>query len=294
MGVGQVISDTFGMVKARFGSLLGLWATYFALTMGVFIGMAIAIGATGMASLATMSGSDAMSAEGAMAGGAAMVLVVIVFYLGYLLVAMAQYASLIIMASPTERPTFGEALGAGWRAAPALLLLMIVLVVGYIVLSVPLAIFVAAFPTMGDGASAIFLVLLIPVLVWAGCRLSPLFAVIAVDRVRNPFAAIARAWRLTRGHALTIFLATLAFMVILVVVCGAVLLPSIGMLRSMADPAAMASGEAMGQALGGMALFGVSVLVVSVLFNLLYCAFMAVIHGTLSSASDVGTAETFA
>ena len=26
MGIGQVISDTFGVVKERFGTLLGLWA----------------------------------------------------------------------------------------------------------------------------------------------------------------------------------------------------------------------------------------------------------------------------
>ena len=36
------------------------------------------------------------------------------------------------MASPLDRPTVGEALSAGWRAAPALLLLMVVLIFGYV------------------------------------------------------------------------------------------------------------------------------------------------------------------
>src|SRR5690606_18555075 len=36
MGVGQVISDTFAIVKERVGPLLALWAVYFAITMIVF------------------------------------------------------------------------------------------------------------------------------------------------------------------------------------------------------------------------------------------------------------------
>lgn len=294
MGVGPVISDTFGIVKARFGPLLGLWAVYFAITMIAFIVMAIGMGAAGLASLAALGEGDAMTAEGAMAGGAAMVLALIVFYVGYLLVAMAQYASLITMASPTGRPTFGDALGAGWRAAPALLLLMVVLIIGYIALALVFSLLGVIVAAVGDAGGVVLVLVLLPVLVWIGCRLAPLFAVVAVDRVRNPFAAIARSWRLTRGHALTIFLASLAFLAILVLVSGVVLLPSIGVLRSMADPAGLAGADSVGQAFGGIALLGVSVLVVSVLFNLLYCAFMAVIHGTLTSATREGTAQTFA
>jgi hypothetical protein len=241
-----------------------------------------------------MGEGEAMSADGAMAGGAAMVLVLIVVYVGYLLVAMAQYASLITMASPTGRPTFGDALGAGWRAAPALLLLMVVLIVGYIAAALVFSLFGVVVAATGDAGSVVLALVLLPVLVWIGCRLTPLFAVVAVDRVRNPFKAIGRSWRLTRGHALTIFLASLVLMVILLLICSVALLPSIGLLRSMADPAAMAGADAMGQAFGGMALFGVGLLVASVLFNLLYCAFMAVVHGTLTSATGEGMAETFA
>jgi hypothetical protein len=35
-------------------------------------------------------------------------------------------------------------------------------------------------------------------------------------------------------------------------------------------------------------------LIVSVVFNLAYCAFLAVIHGTLTSAAGEGVTETFA
>ena len=88
MGIGQVISDTFGMVKGRFGQLLGLWAIYFAITIALVFVLAIGIGGTGLAGLATIESNP-------LAVGGGMILVIGLFYLGYLLVAMAQYASLI-------------------------------------------------------------------------------------------------------------------------------------------------------------------------------------------------------
>ena len=41
-------------------------------------------------------------------------------------------------------------------------------------------------------------------------------------------------------------------------------------------------------------LLALGVLAVSVLFNIAYCAFMAVIHGSLAGASGKGAAEAFA
>jgi hypothetical protein len=293
MGVGQVLRDTFATVKTRFGPLVGLWAIYFCGTIVLFFGLAIAIGMAGIGSLATMASGNSLNASGSFAAAGGMAVVVALFYLGFLLVAMAQYASMILLASPLRQLTVGEALGAGLRAAPALLLLIVVLTIGYIVLTIPLAIFVSAFPAEENGAGAILLLLLLPVLVWLGCRLSTLFAVVAVDGVRNPFTAIARAWHLTRGHALTIFLASLAFLVILGVIAAIALLPSIGLLRSMADPAGVAEAGA-ASAVGGFLLFGLAILALSVLYVICNSAFLAVIHGTLSGAAGEGAAETFA
>ena len=288
MGIGQVLSDTFGMVRGRFGQLLGLWAIYFAITIALVFVLAIGIGGTGLAGLATIESNP-------LAVGGGMILVIGLFYLGYLLVAMAQYASLITMASPLKRVTVGEALETGWRAAPALALLMIVLLVGYFAVALVLGIVGAAFSAIGEWGSMLFGLLLLAVMAWLGCRLAPLFAVVAVDGVRTPFKAIARSWHLTRGHALTIFLVSLVLIVLLIVVCGVALLPSIGLLRSLADPAALAqAGSPAGPALGGILLFMLGVLVAGVLFNLIYCAFMAVIHGSLTSAAGEGTAEAFA
>src|SRR5690606_8987105 len=163
--------------------------------------LAIGVGAAGMASIATMTDS------GAFAVGAGMVLVGVLFYLGYLLVAMAQYASLMLMASPLSRPPFGQAMGDGFRAAPALLLLLLVLLLVYFAAALVIGVVGGVLSAAGEWGSALLLLILVPALIWLGCRMSLLFAVVAVDKVRNPFAAIARSWQLTRGHALTIFLA---------------------------------------------------------------------------------------
>ena len=289
MGIGQVISDTFGVVKERFGTLLGLWAVYFGIIIVMFVVFGIGLGAVGLAGMAAMGGGDAMGEGGILAMGAGMIVFLVLFYLAYILVAMAQYASLISVASPLRQANFSDALSAGWRAAPALL--MIVLIVGYVAAAMVFSLVAAAFSALGDTAGLVLSLLLVPVLAWLGCRLAPLFAVVAVDGVRNPFTAIGRSWHLTRGHALTIFLASLAFFIILLIVCGLLMLPSIGLLASMADPAAMAE---VAPAFGSIALLFLSILVVSALFAILYSAFMAVIHGSLATASGQGAAEVFA
>lgn len=287
MGVGEIISDTFRMVKERFGPLLGLWAIYFAITLGLSFVLAIGIGVAGVAGLSAME-SNPLAASGGI------IVAFVLFYVGYLALTMAQYASLIMMASPLKQLSVGEALGAGWRAAPALFLLIVVMIVGHAAVAAVLGLVGAGLSVAGEAGSALSALVLIPVLVWLGCRLAPLFAVVAVDGVRNPFAAIARSWRLTRGHALTIFLVSLVFMVILGLVLGVALLPSLGLLASLADPASMTDPTAVAApAMGGIALLMIGMLVAGVLFNLLYCAFMAVVHAKLAGVAGEGTAEAF-
>ncbi|HEY6814981.1 MAG TPA: hypothetical protein VI168_05530 [Croceibacterium sp.] len=294
MGVGEILSETFGIVKGRFGPLLGLWAIYFAITVVLFIGFGMAIGTAGIGTLATMASGDSLNGSASFAAVGGMAVVILLFYLGYLLVAMAQYASTILLASPLRQVTVGEALGAGLRAGPALLLLLIVLMVGYFGGALVLSLLGAAFSALGSWGTGLFALILIPLVIWIGCRLAPLFAVISVDGMRNPFKVIARSWRLTRGYALSIFLSSLVFIVILVVICGIALLPSIGMLRTLADPAGLADPSAAAPAVGGVLLFVLGVVVAGVLFNLAYCAFSAVIHAKLTGAAGEGAAEAFA
>jgi hypothetical protein len=172
---------------------------------------------------------------------------------------------------------------------------MIVLMIGYFVVALVFSLLAAALSALGDSATALSLLLVLPAMIWLGCRLFPMFAVVTVDKVRNPVKAITRSWRLTKGHAWTIFLASLVFVVILVVVCGLALVPSFGLIASMADPGGLADAETgVGPAIGSFALLMISMVVVSVLFRLLYSAFIAVVHGTLVSAAGEGVAVAFA
>jgi hypothetical protein len=286
MEIGQVISGTFGVIKARLGPLLGLWAIYFAITVVAFIAFTIVagvgIGAAGMAGLTS-------AAEGNLgAVGAGMIVFIVLFYLGYILLAMAQYSSLIAMASPLQEPTVGSALSAGWRAAPALLLVTAALLFCYFVVALAFGLVSVA---LGE-ASVVLVVLAVPVLIWIGCRLAPLYAVVAVDGVRNPIAAVRRSWNLTQGYALKILLVSLVFLAILLVLCAILLLPSFGVLASLADPAGLDAANA-APAVVAMLLMFAGFLAVGVMFNVCYCAFMAVVHGTLVGASGEGAAETF-
>lgn len=127
MGVGQIIADTFGIVKSRFGSLLAVWAIYFAITIACWMILGLGMGATMMTTLLPKGQIDPP------VFGAGTIIFMILFYIGYLVVVMAQYASLIVAASPVRRSTALDAVSAGWRAAPALVLLMLVIGVAYLV-----------------------------------------------------------------------------------------------------------------------------------------------------------------
>lgn len=275
MGVGQIIADTFGIVKSRFGSLLAVWAIYFAITIACWMILGLGMGATMMTTLLPTGQIDPP------VFGAGTIIFMILFYIGYLVVVMAQYASLIVAASPVRRSTALDAVSAGWRAAPALVLLMLVIGVAYLVCVLILVFAGFALRGLaGEGTSAVLVILLVPVLVWLGIRLAPLLAVIAVDGVRNPFDAISQAWNLTRGHALAIFLASLVLLLIVVGAALVIMLPSIGMIRAMSDPASVADTS---PALGvGFVLSMVGFFLVAAVFSLCQAAFQAVIHARLS------------
>lgn len=295
MTIGQILSDTFGTVKARFGTLLVLWAVYFGVTIVLFFVMTMVMGVAGLASIAALGADDPFSGGGSLAAISGMVVFLVLFYLVYLLVMMAQYASMIVAASPARRVDFSEALGTGWRAAPSLLLLMVILIAGYFLVSLAVGSILGALSLSGEGAAGVtglLGLLILPVLIWVGCRLAPLFAIVAVDGVRNPLTAIGRSWHLTRGHALTIFGASLAFLVVVLLACGVLLLPSYGLLASAGADAA--GPDAIGTALGSFALLMVSLLLIGALFNIGYCAFLAVLHARLRDGAGEGAAEAFA
>ncbi|KPP88937.1 hypothetical protein SAMN04515621_2789 [Erythrobacter sp. HL-111] len=108
-------------------------------------------------------------------------------------------------------PTVGEALRAGAIGTPSYFATQILFAIGAgLVFGLPVALVAAVAPI---GAAFLALLLLV-VLVYAAFKLILVPAVIGIESELNPFAVIARSWRLTKGNTLRIFV----FLVLLFIV----------------------------------------------------------------------------
>lgn len=282
LSIGGIISQTFSMTMQRIGSLLGIYAIYFVLQIVL---AAVMFGAVGSSLM--MAGAM----ESPMAMGAGGVLIMIVAYIAYLLVYMAQGASLVHNASPTHSPALGDSFMEGLRAIPALIGLALLLAVGYIAAAIVLAIVGAIFSMAGDAGSVLFLIAVFLGLIYLACRLSLIMPVIVVEGVQNPITAIRRSWKLTSGHTGKIFVVILIFSLIVV----AALLAMVALMGgSMMGFAASAGNiDTAAPALGAtMIVFFLGFMLLMVLLALLSAAFMAVLHASL--AGPEAMAETFA
>lgn len=276
ISVGRIISQTFAMVGQRFGALLGLWAVFFAIQIGLSLILTIAMGgaAAGMA----FSSPDAIS------GG--MILGIIVFYLVYFLAYFAQSSALMAEASPLQRPGFSESFSTGLRSAPTMLGVVLLYLIAYIGFAVVFGLLAAVLSFAGRAGVAILVILFIPAAAYLACRLSVVNAVVAVERVGNPITAIVRGWSLTKGNVLSIFLALLIFVMAVAVLIGFLFMMGFASIGS-----AMTGGGAPN--LGALGLVFVGALVFSVLVAIVGSALVSVIHAELAPAGQ-GTSEVFA
>lgn len=278
-----ILSRMLGTVKARFGPLLGMWALYFVGQIGFSFVFMMVVGAGAMAGAGLMDPNGG----GAAALGGGMIVMMILFYVAYLLIYVASYASMAHHASPLINPTFGESLSTGVRAALPLLGATLLLFIGYFILAIPMGLLFAAIGSAGEVAVGVVGLLILPVLVYLGCRLSILFPLATVEGIRNPVTLITRSWTLTGGRVLPIFLATLAFMVVAIVLMLLVFLPVFGPLLSGQAPDVTAGiGLLLLSTLGG--------LVLVVVLSIMGAALGSAIHAGVSDASGESYSDTFA
>lgn len=278
-----ILSRMWATVKARFGPLLGMWALWFVGQIGFsFVFMMIA-GVGAMAG-AGMMGSDG---SGAAALGGGMIVMMVLFYLVYLLIYVASYASLAHHASPLIFPSFGESLAAGVRSALPLLGATVLLFVGYIVIAIPIGLLMAAVGSAGEALTGLLGLLLLPVLVYVGCRLSILFPLAAVEGIRSPIVLITRSWKLTSGHVLPIFLATVLFIVIVLILVAIAFIPILGPMMSgeQIDPEA---------GIGMFLLTFVGMLALFIMLPILGAALGSAIHAGVSDVTGETYSDTFA
>lgn len=221
--IGRVFATSWAMLRQRFWLLVGMFAVFFAIQMvgSTVLGIVLAVmGAAGAMSIG--AGLDDPAALTGMSVG--FVIIMVIFYGAYLVLILAQQAAMVTLASPLEEASFGTAMVRGFKSALPFFAISVILMVGYFALSL-LAVGVAGAVGFAGGAAGtivgvILLVLLVPVMVYLGCRLAVLIPVVAVDQVFNPIAAIRRSWAVTEGRALGIFLATLSFGLLTLVIMG--------------------------------------------------------------------------
>ena len=117
----------------------------------------------------------------------------------------SQNASLVSMVSHIEKLAFGEAVARGFRASVTLLPIFLgFLLLQFIVLLI--IGFVFSGGAMFDPAvTRVANLILFPFLAYFGCRFVPLVPIVAVEKVYNPIKVVDRAWEMTSGKALGIF-----------------------------------------------------------------------------------------
>lgn len=279
--VSQVLSKTFEMVKGRFGPLLGLFATYFAILIALILVVVLLTGGAMMGAVAMGTSGDG---SGAGAMGVGVILMLILFYLVYLLVVCAQNASMTAMASPLKQLSFGDAISLGMRSALPLLGVMVLLLIGYFGFAMVFGLIVGI---MGNVGSVLAIVVMLPAIVYLACRLCLVAPVVAVEGVTNPITAITRAWALSANNVLTIFLSLLVLVAIAIAGGLLVFVPMMG---------AFASADMSGTppSMGGMGLTFLLYIAFIVVISIVSAALIATLHSEIAGSDGQQTGEVFA
>lgn len=286
MEIGRVFSTSFAMFRQRFWLLLGMVLVFFAIQMAVSTVMGIGMMVFGVAGL----GGLGMGNEdpGAILGlGVGMIVLMVAFYGAYIVLLLAQQAAMVTIASPLEDASFGAALTRGFRSALPFFGISILLVLGYLALTLVTGLLVAAIGGAGGAAvSGVISLLFLPVLIYFACRFAILVPVVAVDQVFNPVAAIQRSWAVTRGRVGSILLALLAFIVLTLVVFAIPLGVIFG--------GAVASGNSVESGIGLLAL-GLLLFVPLIIGYTMYAAaFTAALHSEVTGGGAEALEEVFA
>lgn len=285
--IGQVFSNTFKMVQERWLPMIGLWAAFFGALFVYALVFGAVLGGSMMAVMGSMADPGSFDNPAALGGmGIGFILLMIVFYVGYLTIAFGQNASMTAMASPLMRPTFGDAFGLGLKGGLTFLGVIVLLIIAYIIflLVATLLGFILSF--LGEAAPAILVILLVPVVIYLALRFAVLVPVIVVEKVFNPITALNRTWQITKGNVLGIFVVYLVFAIVAMI---AVALPFFLLFGSLFDPLSMGAGPGMGTVLFS----GLFFLLIVAAFSLFSVSLVASLHAEISDTQAVEFGKTF-
>ncbi|MEL7729138.1 hypothetical protein AAG612_06345 [Citromicrobium bathyomarinum] len=124
--------------------------------------------------------------------------------------------ALLALLRANNRPTVGEAIGVGAIGFFTSIAASILFYVGFgIVAGVLMGIAIA---TNVTALAVVVGILLFVALIYVAVKLSLLAPVIAIDKIYNPFTALLRSWRLTKGNSVRLFFFYLLLFIALLVV----------------------------------------------------------------------------
>ena len=173
-------------------------------------------------------------------------------------------------------PTVGEALKAGAVGSPSYFATQVLFAIAAgLVIGLP----VALLATVAPVAAALLALVLVVALVYAAFKLMLIPAVIGIEGTLNPFAVIARSWRLTKGNTLRIFVFLVLLFVVITIITVIVTLVFTLVFAAMGDAVARIGNGFVG-ALANAAT------------GAIYLTVLAAIHRQLSGGGSE-VAETF-
>ena len=192
------------------------------------------------------------------------------------LVQVVGYLGMLVLLRDAGRPTVGEALRAGLASLLPAIGFHLICALALVLLFA----LVAALGAVNSGLGLIAGLLCVAVMVYAMVKLSLGLAVIAIDRVSNPIAAISRSWQLTKGNSFRLFL----FYLLLVIVYFVISLVASMIVGALV----LALGTSVALTVNGV-LSGILGAILTVVF----VAVIAAIHRQLSGPSAEAVSATF-
>lgn len=186
--------------------------------------------------------------------------------------------ALLAMLQAEDRPTVGEAIGIGAVGFLTYFVATIVAYIGFGILGGLL--FGVAVASQITALAVIVGLIVFIAIVYIAIKFSLLTPVIAIDKVFNPFKALARSWRLTKGNSLRI-LAFFLLLIVAAIVISLVLSLLVTLIFGLAGPEVSAIGVGMFNA------------VLNAVYVVLMLGVLAAIHRQLAIPDADPADETF-
>jgi len=193
-----------------------------------------------------------------------------------IVVQLVGYLGMLALLRDASRPTVGEALRAGLASLLPAIGFYILCALAVMLLTVVILALAAASPALGVVAGLLCAVGVI----YAMVKLSLGLAVIAIDRVSNPIAAIARSWRLTKGNSFRLFLFYLLLVIVYLVISIVVGMIVAALVLALGTSAALVVNGVLSAVLGAV-------------LTVVFMAVIAAVHRQLSGPSAEAVSATF-